>query len=87
MQLSSNGPAQNFFFRIREMAAPMRETNADRRKALVKVPDTSFIQPAIAGPMAWPILWERVTKPRAAGASFPPTASPAAAAIIVGTTP
>ena len=73
-----------FFLRIREPSAPAKETIADRIKAFVKVPVASFIYPPIAGPNAWPMPKKRVIKPRPAGASLPPTASPEAAAIIVG---
>lgn len=72
------------FLRISEPNAPRIETAAERTKAYVKVPVASLIKPPIQGPSAWPMPKKSVMKPSPAGASLPPTASPAAAAIIVG---
>ena len=73
-----------FFLRMREPEAPIKDTKADRTNEFENVPVVSLIHPATAGPIACPTPKKSVINPRPAGANLPPTASPAAAAMIVG---
>ena len=74
----------DFLRSSKELPAPISEIRAESIKAPAKVPVTSLIHPATAGPRDWPIPKMRVMNPRAAGASLPPTESPTAAAMIAG---